>query len=156
MANEKEFHLIVPSQDNSSDPIHAAYIENIAAQMAAHFGGVTVYPAGGCYAPNANTEKDPDKLTLSCDPDVVIVASELEGRPKHPEAVNMAFMNELAQKVGKALGQGDVYVSELTDDVAKWEPGEWGDNARSDLIDHSAPSIQPSHLFEHIIPGRRR
>ncbi len=147
MAQEREWRLVVPTVDNSGNPLRADVVMKVARDMAEYFGGVTVYPAAGCYWPK-------DKPDMHCDPDMVITSSELEGAPRRSDAANEAFMTLLANDVGKELGQENMYVSEITTDYAQWVPGQERATADPQFIDPRGIRVPASKIFEEIMPAR--
>jgi len=145
MAGEKEWRLVVPTVDNAGNPIRTEVLEAIATAMAEHFGGVTVYPAAGCWE---------EQHTLHCDPNIVLAAAEVEGQPSAGDAANEAFMADLARRVGEELGQGAVFEQETTTDYTQWQPGHYQATLPGSMLDLRLPRIPQQAVFDTILPGR--
>jgi|GEM_PF-2013209 len=147
---EHEYRIVLPLQDNSGQPIRTEVIEALAARMSGWFGGVTVYPAAGCY--------EADQM-LQCEPNVVLAAATLENGPeeyRHSEAANRAFMAQLAEDVGREFGQQEVWHEEATEDVSEWVRGTRQEHLPGYMLDLRLPRIPRDEAFRAILPGRWR
>lgn len=147
MAEEKEWRIIIPTTDNSGNQIREDVLSQIAKEMAEWFGGVTVYPAAGCYVSQ-------EAHRLECNPDIVIASSEIEGHV-YPEARQTeSFMARLALQVGAELGQEDVYEQETTTDYSQWVPGDRMQVLPKSRLDLTLPRVNENEVLGAILPAR--
>jgi len=109
------YTLIVPKYDNNNRKIKTSIITRFAKRMAKQFNGVTVHPTVlGCWTDNNNE--------LICEENVQIYSirdtEQLPHMDKQALTVqDIEFMNELAQEVGKELGQASVLVSHARTEI---------------------------------------
>lgn len=146
MADESEYKLFVPTTDNAGQPIRTTVLQDYAIKMAKHFGGVTVYPANGCFFDK--------KLGLLCDPVIVITATEVEGQREHTDAEDQAFIQSLSQDVGQKLGQRDVLHTNVPEDAAVFVPGQFKNQLPAALLEPGAARISRKEAFRRILPDR--
>lgn len=146
MSHEIEYRLVIPTTDNSGQPIRQELLEQVAHEMAKHFGGVTAYAAAGCY--------DDTTTGFTCDPNMVVSATEIEGQRRHTDAEDRAFVNHIAQRVGVEFGQNDVIEQELPEDVARYEHGVYQQTLGPHQVNLALPRIAGQDVFATVLPGR--
>lgn len=112
--------------------------------MSEWFGGVTMYPAAGCYQPAGEA--------IHCDPDVVMESSTIEGVPTPPAAESHAFLDRLARQVGRELGQETVFESVLTEDAAQWQPGHQQQFLSEPYVHAGAGPVSAADVFRVAMP----
>ena len=127
---EQEWRIIVPTMDNSGYPIKTQVLQTIADEVARFFGGVTVYPAAGCY------DKDGQLL---CDTNMVVTASQVHGLAGPSVEEGNLFMQDLAKRLGQKLGQYDVMDQTEPLDLSEFVAGDYKAHVNAKDIEPRMP-----------------
>jgi hypothetical protein len=112
--------------------------------MSEWFGGVTMDPAAGCY--------QPEDAAIHCDPDIVFESSTIKDQPQHSPAENTKLLDQLASRIGRELGQDQVFEAVLTEDTAQWQPGHQRQFLTEPSVRSTAAPISPEDVFCLVMP----
>ncbi len=142
---ERTYEIIVPANDNAGMPIRRDLIEDIAKDMAMQFGGVTMMPvSAGCWIN--------DRDELMCDQNVILTSTRTDASPARLND-DQSFMVELARDVAVEFGQAAVYEQQEFDNRTVLVPGKEMRELPRNRIDPRLRPVDPSQLFERLIPG---
>ena len=139
---EYGWRLVVPTMDNDGNPVSTALLKHIADEMAAAFGGVTVYPAAGCWD---------DKGILHCDTNMVLASAQIQGRPGPSRQQGDAIIAELARQVGEATGQRDVMDASEKFPFSEYTPGTYRQSLPAESIEPGLPVISQTEVLPHVL-----
>lgn len=108
---ERTFELILPTVDNSGHPIRFDYLDDVVAEVAAHFNGVTVVPTYGCW-------RERPAEPIKCEKGILVSVTrdqDDQGRPATTDLLNSdsQWLRQLGQKVALDLGQAELWEQEL-------------------------------------------
>ena len=139
---EYGWRLVVPTVDNSGNPIKTALLQHIADEMARAFGGVTVYPAAGCW-------DEGDKL--HCDTNMVLTSAQIQGVEGPSQQQGDLIIAQLAHEVGEATGQAQVLEQSERFGFSNYQPGHYADRLPGDRLQSGMPVIPQTDVFAHVL-----
>lgn len=139
---EYGWRLVVPTMDNAGRPISTALLQHIADKMAKAFGGVTAYPAAGCWD---------DEGTLHCDTNMVLTSAQIAGLDGPTKAQGDIIIAELAREVGTATGQKDVMDQSERFGFSEYTPGTYQERLPASDIEAGLRPISQTQVLPHVL-----
>jgi hypothetical protein len=113
---EREFRLVLPRVDNAGNHIRADVLRVYVEDMAARFGGATVFPhAIGCEYLNA-------PRTTHCE-DVLVVETIAQRDTQEQINADVQWMLDLATRAAAQLGQEGVFDQQILGSRTTFAPG---------------------------------
>ena len=118
---EREFRVVIPKSDNANQRISVALLEQVIAEVADRFQGVTAYSVTGCF--------EPEPGALQCEDNVVIDVTrfqDADGNPATPALIreDTVWMRNFTERLGVLLGQGAIFEQQELDTRTAWVPGQ--------------------------------
>lgn len=110
--NDIKYSIMIPKYDNSGRKIKAEVLEEKVKRMARHFGGVSVIPSVlGCW------EDDEGNLICEENAEVYSIRNYESPEDVSKRKKDLEFVIDLAEEIGKELGQASIMVSNAKSEV---------------------------------------
>lgn len=126
-----EYKLVLPKFDNDLHRINTDALKDISKRMAAHFGGITVFPKiFGC-------DID-DKKELRCEENMMLTSIRLPEENVDPMQIKQddeVFMKNLALEAGEKFGQRSILTSEIDQFSVNFENGVFKQSISPELFE---------------------
>lgn len=142
---ERTFKLIIPVTDNAGHPIRTDLLENVAVELAEHFGGVTIYPvAAGCYVM-------PHSQELQCDQTMIVEAVRADS-DAGTIAADAQYVESVAHAVGTEFGQDSMFDQEERANETRFVAGRYESSLPAAEREPGAPTRDPQDVLRDLLP----